>query len=163
MDAEHIILRDYRESDIPVMLAVIKESFGQYRGRIDPPSSAERKTIEIMTAELARANALVIQADGQVVGCVLFRTRDGGIYFERLSVLPAYRNQGLARLMLEEIERRALSAGKPMLWFSVRLELTELQEFYKRVGFEFQEFGTHSGFDRPTYMKMRKWLVAREG
>lgn len=159
MGNEHIILRDYRESDIPVMLSVIKEAFVQYHGRIDPPSSAEHKTNEIMTAELARADALVVEADGQVVGCVLFRPRDGGIYFERLSVLPAYRNRGLGHLMLDEIERRALLAGETMLWFSVRLELTELQEFYKKVGYEFQEFGAHTGYDRPTYIKMSKHLI----
>jgi protein-S-isoprenylcysteine O-methyltransferase Ste14 len=41
-------LRDYKETDIPIMLSVIKEAFAEYTGRLDPPSSAERKTIGIV-------------------------------------------------------------------------------------------------------------------
>jgi ribosomal protein S18 acetylase RimI-like enzyme len=156
---DKIKLRDYRASDIPQMLIVIKQAFAEYHGQLDPPSSAERKTIDILTAELNRSDALVIETDDKIVGCVLFRPRDEGIYFERLSILPAYRNRGLGHLMLNEIEARALQSGETVIWFSVRLELTRLQDFYKDIGYVFQEYGTHTGYTEPTYMKMRKVLI----
>jgi ribosomal protein S18 acetylase RimI-like enzyme len=162
MKGDKIIVRDYQENDIAAMLAVIKTAFAEYRELLDPPSSAERKTIDILTAELSRSQALVVEVDEIIVGCVLFRHRNKGVYFERLSVLPSYRHQGLAHLMLEEIERRAILAGETVLWLSVRLVLTRLLDFYKDLGFVFQEFGTHPGYDQPTYMKMRKKLDSSE-
>jgi ribosomal protein S18 acetylase RimI-like enzyme len=152
-------VRDYQAEDIPAMLRVIKESFAEYDGRLVPPSSARGKTIEILESELERAQALVVEAAGEIVGCVLFRPRDEGIYFERLSVLPGYRNRGLAQLMLAEVERRALEAGERSLWLSVRLVLTELRDFYNRLGFKPFEYGTHEGYEGPTYVKMRKEIM----
>lgn len=155
---DKIRLRDYNQTDIPTILSVIKEAFAEYKDQLDPPSSAERKTIEIVKAELASANALVAEVEGRVVGCVFFQPQGEGIYIDRLSVLPAYRNRGLARAMLKEIEYKANSAGYKMLLLSVRLALKKQQAYYRRYGFEFQEYDTHAGYTEPTSMKMRKEL-----
>jgi len=156
-------LRDYRDTDIPAILLVIKEAFAEFKGQLDPPSSAERKTIAIVRAELQSANALVVEADGKIVGCVFFRPQGIGIYIDRLSVLPAYRNRGIASAMLKEIECRARSTGYKTLMLSVRLVLEKQQAYYSRLGFEFQEYGTHQGHTKPTYMKMRKDIDGEKG
>ena len=148
------------EADIPIILSVIKEAFAEYKGQLDPPSSAERKTIEIVQAELESANALVVEVDGKIVGCVFFQPQSEGIYIDRLSVLPEYRNRGIASAMLKEIEYRAKSTGYKTLMLSVRLALEKQQAYYNRLGFEFQEYGTHVGYTGPTYMKMKKEIAA---
>jgi ribosomal protein S18 acetylase RimI-like enzyme len=138
------------------MLSVIKEAFAEYKGKLDPPSSAERKTIEIVEAELEVANALMVEVDEKIVGCVFFRPQGEGIYIDRLAVLPEYRNRGIASAMLKEIECRARATEYKTLTLSVRLALEKQQAYYNRLGFEFQEYGTHEGYTKPTYMKMRK-------
>lgn len=149
-------LRDYREADIPIILSVIKEAFAEYTGQLDPPSSAEGKTVEMVEAELEGANALVAEADGKIVGCVFYRPQGEGLYIDRLSVLPAYRKRGIASSMLNEIEFRARTAGYKSLQISVRLVLKKLQAYYSKLGFEFFEFGAHVGYTEPTYMNMIK-------
>ncbi|MCB0214096.1 MAG: GNAT family N-acetyltransferase [Anaerolineae bacterium] len=151
-------IRTYSDTDIPTMLSVIKAAFAEYQGQLDPPSSAERKTVAIVKAELAEAQALVAEADGYLVGCVFFRPQAETIYIDRLAVLPTYRNRGIAGALLDAIEARALSAGTTALTLSVRLALKKQQAFYYKRGFAFQEYGTHPGYTAPTYMKMRKQL-----
>ena len=155
-----ICLRDYQEADIPVILSVIKEAFAEYKGRLDPPSSAERKTIEIVKAELESANAVVVEVEGSIVGCVFYRPQGDSIYVDRLSVLPRFRNRGLAWAMLEKIEHQARSAGYKTVTLSVRVVLKKQQAYYRRFGFEFEEYGTHAGYAQPTSMKMKKNLIA---
>ena len=152
-------IRDYQESDIPAMLAVIKAAFAEYQGRLDPPSSAERKTVAIMQAELAEANALVAVADDTVVGCVFYRPQGDGIYLDRLAVLPTYRRQGIAGALLNAIEQKAVTAGHSALYLSVRLVLTEQQAFYQQRGFVVHAYDTHEGYAAPTSIKMRKALA----
>jgi ribosomal protein S18 acetylase RimI-like enzyme len=151
-------LRDYAEPDIPSILSVIKQAFAEYKGRLDPPSSAERKIIDIVKTELKTANALVVEIEGTIVGCVFFQPKGNGIYIDRLAVLPKHRNRGLATAMLKEIERRAKSRGYTSLLLSVRLALEKQQAYYEKYGFEFEAYGAHEGYAQPTYMKMKKEL-----
>jgi predicted N-acetyltransferase YhbS len=152
-------LRNYRETDIPVILSVIKEAFAEYREYLDPPSSAEQITMEKVIAELESADALVAETDGKMVGCIFFRPQGEGVYVGRLSVLPGYRSRGIARAMFKEIEHRARSEGYRTLMLEVRLVLGKQLALYNKLGFEFHEYGTHEGYTQPTYMKMRKVLA----
>lgn len=152
-------LRDYVGDDIPTILDVIKSAFAEYQGKLDPPSSAERKTIELVKEELQTANAIVVEVEERIVGCVFYQNTDEGVYLDRLSVLPDFRKQGIATSLMAEVERRARNEfGAEALRLSVRLSLKKQQALYKRFGFEFLEFGTHEGYPKPTYMKMMKRL-----
>jgi predicted N-acetyltransferase YhbS len=155
-------LRDHTEADLPVILAVIKAAFAEYRGVLDPPSSAERKTLEIVREELQHGHALVAEIvaeiDAEIVGCVLYHPRADGWYIDRLSVLPAHRGQGIATEMMNLIERRARAAGAPALTLGVRLVLEAQQAYYRRLGYEPIKLETHPGYASPTSVTMRKAL-----
>lgn len=150
--------RDYREADIPAILALIKTAFAEYRGVLDPPSSAEVKTLAIIREELANADALVMTFTAEIIGCVFYRGRGESCYIDRLSVLPAHRKQGLARVMLDEVERRAKAAGCQTLTLSVRLPLKKQQAYYRKIGYEFLSYYTHEGYREPTEVVLQKFL-----
>lgn len=151
-------LRDYWETDIPTILSVIKTAFVEYRGVLDPPSSAEAKTLAIIREELTAADALVMTFSGEIIGCVFYRRRGESCYIDRLSVLPAHRKQGVARAMLAEVERRAKMNGFKSLTLSVRLPLKKQQAYYRKIGYEFLAYYTHEGYSEPTEIVLQKFL-----
>ncbi|GAB3263221.1 GNAT family N-acetyltransferase [Chitinimonas naiadis] len=152
-------LRPYAEADLPAMLNVICSAFAQYAGRLDPPSSAERKTIEVVRAELAHAQAIVAEQAGEVVGCVFLRRKQQEVYLDRLSVLPGCRGQGIGHALLAAVEAWALAQGASATCLSVRLVLEAQQAYYRQRGYQHASFGTHEGYLLPTYRNMRKPLI----
>lgn len=152
-------LRLHTEADLPAMLACIRAAFAQYQGRLDPPSSAEHKTIALMRAELADARALVAEQAGQLVACVLLHRRGDGMYLDRLAVLPSHRGQHIGDALLRAVEQIARAEGASRLSLSVRLALEAQQDYYRRRGFVHASFGTHPGYARPTYRTMYKPLA----
>jgi predicted N-acetyltransferase YhbS len=151
-------VRPYSDADAVNMLAVIQKAFAEHRGKLNPPSSAERKTIEIMRQELMQADAFVAEAEGRVVGCVLYRPRDGSMYLYRLAVLPEMQRSGIASALIAKVEIAARERGMGTLTLTVRLVLSRQQALYRKLGFAFLEYGTHEGLSEPTSMRMQKAL-----
>ena len=152
-------IRPCIDSDVPDILSVITSAFAEHRGKLVPPSSAERKTIEVVREELAQAEACVAEDEGRLVGCVFFRPRGDSVYLDRLAVLPGMRGRGIASALIATVEHAARARGVGALTLTVRLALTRQRALYEKLGFEFVEFGTHEGFTEPTSMKMRKRLI----
>lgn len=153
-----VVVRPYRDGDVPVMMNLIREAFAEYRGLLNPPSSAERKTEAVLRAELAGAGAFVAELAGEPVGCVLWHPKDTGIYVDRLSVLPKARGRGIARRLMTAVEDLAHRRGASAMSLSVRLMLTIQHDFYRRLGFEFDSYGVHEGYSEPTFLRLRKPL-----
>ena len=152
------IIRPSRLEDIPGILGVIQAAFAQYRGLLDPPSSAEHKTLAIVAQELETAEALVAEHDRQVVGCAFHRPRGDSVYLDRLAVAPEHRRQGLGHQLMMEVERRALETGHRKVTLAVRLPLRDLQTYYRRQGYVAIGYGTHPGYPTHTYVNMEKQL-----
>jgi predicted N-acetyltransferase YhbS len=90
-------LRNYQKEDIPQILRIIKTAFSEQRGKVNPPSSAERKTIEIVEKELRKAKALVVETDNEIIACVFYQPKGDAIYIYRLAVLPEFRKRGIGK------------------------------------------------------------------
>lgn len=150
--------RAVTEADLPLMVDVIRAAFAEYEDRLDPPSSAQRRTVESTRQELVNASALVATIEQELVGCVLYFPKTDHMYLARLAVLPAYRGRGIARSLLAAVEERAREAGLPSVQLSVRLQLAELRVAYERLGYRFLRYGTHAGYAAPTYVTLYKPL-----
>ncbi len=70
----------------------------------------------------------------------------------------AHRKQGLARAMLDEVERRAKVNGYKSLTLSVRLPLKKQQTYYHKIGYEFLKYYTHEGYGEATEIVLQKFL-----
>jgi len=74
----------------------------------------------------------VAYCDGQPAGCVALRTDE----VKRMFVRPAYRGQGIARLLLAELETFAAARGVQWLYLDSKDDLTEAIRFYQRSGYQ---------------------------
>lgn len=151
------------DGDVPAMLDVIRAAFEQYRGKLDPPSSAERKDAAVLRAELACGGALVAERAGEILGCILWAPRGEDLRFARLSVLPEHRNQGIGAKLVDAVEVLARANARAGVTLSVRLQLRSPQRWYASRGYAFVRYGIHEGYAEPTNMLMRKPLPRSPG
>jgi|SRR5215510_1179835 len=151
-------VREITEHDVPRVVDVIRAAFEEYRGRLDPPSSAHHKTAEIVRRELANGGAFVACDPQAIVGCVFYHIFSNHLYLDRLAVLPSHRGQGIAQVLIWSVEERARQHSLGEVWLSVRLPLEGHQAYYERLGYTFLSYGTHPGHTSPTFVTLRKQL-----
>ncbi|RKH41421.1 GNAT family N-acetyltransferase [Corallococcus sicarius] len=151
-------IREAVPGDAARLSQVLRDAFEEYRGRLDPPSSAHDKTEAVVTRELQDGGAFVAEADGVLRGCVFFHPKADHVYLDRLAVLPTFRGQGLSLRLMEAVEARARELGHARVRLSVRLALESHHAWYARQGYGFHSHGTHAGYTKPTFLVLEKTL-----
>ncbi len=154
-------IREITEHDLPRVVDVIRAAFEEYRGVLDPPSSAHHKTAEIVSRELANGGAFVAWDRQAIVGCVFYHLYPDHLYLDRLAVLPSHRGRGIARELIRAVEQRAGQYGLGEVRLSVRLALESQRGFYERLGYTFLSYGIHPGYTTPTSVTLRKQVESR--
>lgn len=94
--------------------------------------TAERVAASIRNPNV---NVLVARADGRVVGFAIMRYGDDDAHLDLLAVAHAYRRMGVARQLLEWLEKCAVVAGIFNIALEVRAGNEGAQLFYKRMGY----------------------------
>lgn len=149
---------DDRFSDWTGLLDLLRDAFAYMEGRIDPPSSVLRLTPESLAAK-AGDEQLLLATDGRaVIGCVFACPRGESLYLSKLAVRRDRRRHGIARALVRAVESLARERGHTALELETRIELTENHATFGALGFVRTSEHTHEGFDRPTYVRMRKPL-----
>jgi predicted N-acetyltransferase YhbS len=154
----HVVLRAANEDDLPAALAVLHAAFEEYRAWLDPPSGVHRETVESLRAYLARGHLTLALLGNKIVGCVLYHAEADHMYFGRLSVLPAVRNQGIARALVDHVEACSRDLSLPRVRLSVRIAQPHNRAYYERMGYRFVEARAHAGYAEPTYVVLEKAL-----
>lgn len=152
------MIREAVPADAPLLARLLREAFEEYRGRLDPPSSAHDKTEDVVLRELRDGGALIAEEPPGPVGCVFFHVKPDHVYLDRLAVLPPFRGQGVARSLMEAVEARARALGPTPVRLNVRLALKDHQDWYGRQGYAFHGYGTHAGYASPTFVVLQKTL-----
>jgi ribosomal protein S18 acetylase RimI-like enzyme len=121
-------LREFRESDHEAVLAVWREC-GLTVKRSDSLPEL-RKLVERNPGLF-----LVAEEGGAVVGTVIgaWDGRRGWIY--HLAVRPAAQRRGIARMLMDEVERRLRAAGATKLNLLVEQSNAEVADFYRKLGY----------------------------
>jgi GNAT superfamily N-acetyltransferase len=141
------------------LLAMILRSFSYMHRRIDPPSSALALTSDVLRQKASSEVALLAYEDQRLAGCVFLAERRDSLYLGKLAVDPPLQGCGIGRALLSSAERHAKVIGKPALELQTRVELTENQELFVKLGFAEVGRTCHPGFKRPTTLTMRKPLA----
>ncbi len=137
------------------VLALLRRSFQYMDGRIDPPSSIHRLTVEDMQAHCQ--NGGEIWAIGHpLFGCMFLTPKPDCLYLGKLAVQEQMRGQGICRAMIEHAEHRARALGLSELELETRIELTENHRVFSRLGFTIVSTGSLEGYDKPTDFLLRK-------
>jgi GNAT superfamily N-acetyltransferase len=123
---------------------------------LDPPSGVTRETVESVRLDLeAHGGALALGPDGPV-GCLRYEQSPDHMWVRRVAVLPSRQGRGLGRALMGWAEREAAGRGLDALQVGVRLALPANLAFYQRLGYTIVSEHAHPGYDRPTWVTMRK-------
>lgn len=136
------------DGDLDAVLDLMRTSFAYLDTRIDPPSSIHKLTLETLTEAATRSEIWVIGETPQA--CIILTRRPASLYLSKLAVAKAARGQGLARRLVQHALERAREMGMPSVTLQTRVELTENQAAFARLGFEEMCRTAHPGYDRPT-------------
>ena len=138
------------------VLALIQQSFAYMEGRVDPPSSIHRLTVEKLSAGCNTSEVWVWGAPP--VACVFLTPRPVCLYLGKFAVAQSHQGQGMARQMVDHALGRAHMLNLPALEVQTRVELTENHTAFTRLGFVKTSEGSHPGYDRITEITLRRAL-----
>ena len=122
-------IRDLRPEEVSQLEQVLKAS-GVYNPPFDTPDALARK--------LAHDSRSIVVAEdkGRLVGQAFYIFDPWNSFVYRLGVVPECRGQGVAQLLMEEVERRLLEKGMSRPTLFVGEGNTEAVEFYRHRGWE---------------------------
>jgi N-acetylglutamate synthase-like GNAT family acetyltransferase len=145
---------------LPGVLALLRTTFAYMEGRIDPPSSMHRLTLERIAEQAERAEVWAIEDQGRVVACVFLAPKAKALHLDRLAVAMSHRGRGLARRLVALAETRARELGLRAVELQSRVELTENHTAFSAMGFRVSGETAHQGFKHPTSLTFVKPLRA---
>ncbi len=128
--------REVTRNDAAKLVPLFEAFYGQWFGESVTPQAIERRIRQARGIE----NVIVAERDGGLVGFASLRlvpSLDITPYAElsELFVAKPFRRQGVARRLLEFVERRARERGAIRLVLTTDLKNAEAQGFYRAVGF----------------------------
>ena len=141
------------------LLQLIRAAFGEQEGRLDPPSSAFRESVESLRAKLREQHLVVAIDDNKIVGCVFAEPRPEDLYISKLATHPNVRGRGLGSSLIDRIIDIAGKAGFEGLSLEVRIALKGNQRLFAAAGFMVVDARSHPGYDKPTFYEMRRAVV----
>ncbi|MBB4274937.1 GNAT family N-acetyltransferase [Rhizobium mongolense] len=141
------------------LLELILSAFGYMNGRINPPSSALSLTPQSLAEKTLNEIGYVVLEDEDLLGCMFLRPEPGCLYLGKLAVAPAAQGRGIGRLLLQVAEAAARERLLSALRLDTRIELTGNHSVFAAWGFAKTAEKSHPGFDRVTYIEMRKVLA----
>ena len=106
-----LTIRRAREQDLPDILKIQAEAFGEYEGTYET-AAWTKETLENVKLDAKDKVILVAEWDGAVVGSVRFWNAGGVCVIRLLSVSPAHQGRGIGKALMGEIEKYAADAHK---------------------------------------------------
>jgi GNAT superfamily N-acetyltransferase len=134
---------------------ITQAAFGEH-ARLDPPSGAGKETPESVRGDLAAGGGALAWLDDTPVGCLRLVSELDALHVRRVAVLPEHQGRGIGLALMAWAEREAAGRGLPAVRVGVRLALPGNLAFYRRLGYQTVGEHAHPGYDRPTWVAMRK-------
>ncbi|QRM45615.1 GNAT family N-acetyltransferase [Rhizobium sp. BG4] len=141
------------------LVELILSSFAHMNGRIDPPSSALDLTPDALRAKAVAEIGYVALQDGAIAGCMFLRPESACLYLGKLAVAPELQGRGIGKQLLAVAEAVARERSLETIRLDTRIELTGNHAAFAAMGFVRTAEKSHPGFDRVTYVEMRKTLA----
>jgi ribosomal protein S18 acetylase RimI-like enzyme len=120
----------------PLVRQIMLDAFAEFRGTLEPPSSALDETLDDTRRAIDAGGAALAWLGDQAVGSVRYLPRPGYLYVGRLAVLPAHRGRGIAAALMNAMEEQARALGLPEIRVEVRLSLPGNVALFRRLGFQ---------------------------
>lgn len=111
-----------------------------------------------MRADLLYNGGALAWLGDRAVGSLRLAPRPKSLHVRRLAVDPAFQRRGVGRALISWAEAEGRRRGYDQLTLGVRLALPAVLEFYRRLGYDVVAEHAHPGYDRPTWVSLRKGL-----
>jgi GNAT superfamily N-acetyltransferase len=142
--------------DWETLLKLLHSAFSYQNSRIDPPSSLYLLNIQTL-AEKAKQEKLYIALNhGELVGCIFAKAQLGSLYIGKFATWPSLQGKGIGKYLLNAVTIDGKRNGFSALELQVRIELTENQAAFAKLGFVQTGTTTHAGFKHATSVTMQK-------
>ena len=141
------------------LMELLHAAFAFQDGRIDPPSSLHSFDAVSIAAKAKEERLFLAFDGGDLVGCIFAKPRADHAYVGKMAVQPERQGQGIGRRLMQAAEGFARDAGLAALELQTRIELTENHEAFAALGFVRISEGAHAGYERTTFITMRKALA----
>ncbi|MEL6583105.1 MAG: GNAT family N-acetyltransferase [Pseudomonadota bacterium] len=135
---------------------LLTESFAYMDGRIDPPSSLLRLTVEGLRDKAQTETLWGAMRGARLLGCLFAQDAGDTLYLGKIAVRAEARGQGLARCLITAAEAQACDSGKRALMLQSRIELTENHAAFQALGFIEVGRTSHDGCTQPTSITFEK-------
>ncbi|WP_284266657.1 GNAT family N-acetyltransferase [Roseicyclus amphidinii] len=147
---------DFR--DFAALHALLSTSFAYMEGRIDPPSSMTRLSLDDLKVKAQGEDLFLLRADASPIGCLFGTLTPDAYCIGKLAVAAAQRGRGHARALIEAAAAHARTLGARALVLQSRVELTGNHAAFTAMGFTQVAATAHPGYDRPTSLTFRRAL-----
>jgi len=148
------------DKELSDILQLIRRAFAYMDGRIEPSSSMQSLTISAISRQCRLGE--VWSLGDPIIACMFLTVKEDALYISKLSVSEAPRGRGIAKQMMTLAATRASCLNIKYLELFTRIELTENHMAFSKLGFTKVSEACHPGFQRPTYIIMRKTVMQRE-
>lgn len=123
------------ESDVRTIHEIMLQSFSEYQYD-NVPSSALKETINTIKNAFNKGEcALIAYQDDKAIGMLRFQIEETELYFYRLSVLPIYQRQGVAKSLLNHLEDYCMKHQISKIKCKVRANIWKNINLYKQSGY----------------------------
>ena len=147
--------------DATLVHEIMHAAFAEYRGILDPPSSAHAETVEDVTRALAAGGGALAWVGDEAVGSARYRRQPDHLYIGRISVLPTHRGRGIGGALVTFLEGHACTLGSPEVRLEVRMALDRNLALYERLGYQIREIVPHPRNPDFSFARLGKVLPAQ--
>jgi len=126
-----ILIRELRVDDYDALIALWNDAELAHR-----PKGRDR--VDKIERELERGNAvyLVAELDGKLVGSVLGTHDCRKGWINRLAVAPEFRQRGVARMLVNEVEKRLYELGIEIVACLIYDSNARSMELFEKLGYK---------------------------
>ena len=144
-------------SEALVIALVLYESFAEYKPEYTPEAfAATTPTPDQIEQRMSEGPVWVAVRQGAIVGTVSAVPKGQALYIRSMAVLPAARGQGIAELLLSQLEVYALAESFQRLFLSTTPFLTGAIRLYERMGFQRSGEGPHDLCGTPLFTMIKE-------
>lgn len=128
-----ILQRPARLVEVEAIRALERASAQRFLGLMDAIAADEPTPAPLLARRIAEGGLLVAEIGDAIVGFVMFRPLEGGLYVEQLDVLPAFSGHRIGASLLDAVGVRLDKGGALVL--STFRDVPWNAPYYARLGF----------------------------
>lgn len=142
--------------DVGAIASVLRAAFAEFEPLYTPAAfEVTTPTADQLRARWHEGPVWVAVQTNAIQGTVAAVSKATGLYVRSMAVEPVSRGQGIARGLLQEIERFALEHDHRRLFLSTTPFLYDAIRLYERFGFERTDDGPHELFGTPLFTMVK--------